>query len=137
MRNLLLIGTLLALPACQTYPVEPRVLPAPLPEKADSLEYATLLARARTQASYANDALYVDKWKDVIEAAKGLEETAKFLPKATEVPKKHKLKLTVLSSDLGKHAAALRKAAADRKAKDATRAMQAINLQVREMRIGD
>src|SRR5258708_29121482 len=101
MQRARLIGSLsLALVACQA-PAERAPLP-PLPEKVTALPYAELLTRARLQVSQANDAFYVDRWAELIEAAKGLEQTARFLTKADDVPAKHKDTLAEASRELGK-----------------------------------
>ncbi len=86
-----------------------------LPEDSTPLPYAELLTRARAQARAANDAFYVNGWSEMDDAARGLEQTAKFLTKATEVPARQKDTLPALAGDLGKDAATLRDAA---KAKD-------------------
>jgi len=101
-----------------------------------ALPYAELLTRARTQASVANDAFYVDRWTDLEEAARGLEQTARYLPRADDVPSKHKDTLPVAAGDLAKQAGVLREAAAARDVKKSTDALQKINLTVRELRLG-
>jgi len=134
MQRLVLIGSLsLALVSCQA-PAERAPLPA-LPEKVTALPYAELLTRARTQASLANDAFYVDKWPELEEAAKGLEQTSRFLAKADDVPTKHKDTLTESARALGQEAARLREAAAAKDVKRATASMTAINHKVRDLRL--
>src|SRR5260370_26850304 len=78
----------------------------PLPEDSPPPPYGDMLTRARTQANLANDAFYVNNWTDMEEAAKGLEQTARLLPKATDVPAKQKDILPVISADLAKEAGA-------------------------------
>src|SRR5262245_44476895 len=82
-----------------------------LPDEPVALPYAELLTRARAQATNATAAFYVNKWDDLEDSARGLEQTARYLPKAQEVPVKHKDTLTSLSAELGKEAAKLRDAA--------------------------
>src|SRR5205823_8304304 len=67
---------------------------APLPEGGEAFSYLELLRRARTQASMAVEAFYVDAWTDLDDAARSLEQTARFLPKTTQVPASLKDKLT-------------------------------------------
>ncbi|MEI7686990.1 MAG: hypothetical protein WCL32_18375 [Planctomycetota bacterium] len=55
-------------------------------EKKTRFAYADLYLRARSQANLALEAFYADSWPDLDEAAKGLEQTARFLPKATDTP---------------------------------------------------
>jgi hypothetical protein len=86
-----------------------------LPDDSAPLPYAELLTRARAQATAAIDASYVNNWGELEDAARGLEQTAKFFPKAVEVPAKQKDTLPVVAGDLGKEAVTLRDAA---KAKD-------------------
>src|SRR5262245_53644806 len=83
----------------------------PLPEEAVPLPYAELLTRARAQAMNAQEMYYLDHWQDLEEAARGLEQTAKYLPKANEVPANQKDTLPVTAGDLGKEAVKLREAA--------------------------
>ena len=52
-----------------------------------------ILGRARLQAQVALEAFYVDNWSDLEDVAKGLEQTARFLPKTKDIPTKHKDKL--------------------------------------------
>lgn len=134
MKRSLLGAVLLGLSACQT-PAERTPLP-PLPEKVTSIPYAELLTRARTQASQANDAFYVDRWNDLEDTAKGLEQTARYLARSDDVPAKHKDTLAVAAADLGKLATSLREAASARDVKKATEVLQRINLKVRELRLG-
>ena len=106
-----------------------------LPDDAAPLPYAELLTRARAQVSGAIDASYVNNWTDVEDAARGLEQTAKFLPKATEVPAKQKDTLPVIAGDLGKEAGDLRDAA---KAKDVEKtddSLKRLHQTVRKLRI--
>lgn len=55
-------------------------------EKKPILNYPELYLRARSQASLALEAFYVDSWTDLDDAAKALEQTARFLPKANDSP---------------------------------------------------
>jgi len=107
----------------------------PLAEDGPPLPFAELLTRARFQAAAATDAFYVNKWSDLEDAARGLEQTARFLPKATDLPAKHKDTLPVAAGDLGKEAVKLRDAAKAQDAKAANEALQRINLKVRELRL--
>jgi hypothetical protein len=134
MQRILLGGCLLMVAACQM-PAE-RVPLAPLPEKVTALPYAELLTRARLQASQANDAFYVDKWAELEEAAKGLEQTARYLARADDVPPKHKDTLSEAARQLGQEAAKLREAAVAKDEKKVTTALQRIQLKVRELRLG-
>ncbi len=106
-----------------------------LPDDAAPLPYAELLTRARAQVNAAIDASYVDNWTELEDAARGLEQTAKFLPKATEVPAKQKDTLPVLAGDLGKEAGTLREAAKGKDVDKATGSLTRLRQNVYKLRI--
>jgi len=110
-------------------------MPRPLPDDAPPLPYAELLTRARAQASAATEAFYVDRWGEVEDAARGLEQTSKFLLKAQDVPASHKELVPKVSSELGKQAGKLREAALAKNVKDTTEFLNQINRTVRDMRL--
>jgi hypothetical protein len=118
---------------CQT-PAE-RIPLKPLPEDSGPVPYAELLTRARLQAMNAQEMYYLDKWGDLEEAAKGLEQTAKFLPKASDIPVNQKDTLPVTAGDLGKEAANLREAAKAKDKKKIEETMNVIHTKVRELRL--
>jgi hypothetical protein len=124
---------LLILAACQM-PQERAVL-TPLPDDGPPLPYAELLTRARYQATLATEAFYVDKWTEVEDAARGLEQTARFLPKSGDVPAKQKDSLPVVSGDLSKEAGRLLEAAKSKDVKQANDALQHVHLVVHELRL--
>jgi hypothetical protein len=109
----------------------------PLPEDGPAQTYADLIGRARIQANSANEAFYVNKWTDLEDAAKGLEQTARFLGKAAEIPVRHKDTLAIEAGDLGKEAIKLRQAAQDKDDKKVNEALQRLNLKVRQLRAED
>lgn len=118
MKRVILAGgcLLLLLPACALPPErEPIRL---LPEDRGPVPYNELSTRARLQATGATEAYMVDRWDDIQDAARALEQTARFLPKAQDVPAKQKDTLPKLSEDLAKEAVLLRDGA---KEKDATK----------------
>lgn len=122
----------LVLVGCQ---LPPERLPVkPLPEDGPPLPYAELVVRARVQASAANEAFYIDNWSDLEDAARALEQSARFLGKATEVPARQKDKFMVDAGDLGKSAEELRAAAKVRDVNQANQILQRINLKVRQLR---
>jgi predicted nucleic acid-binding Zn-ribbon protein len=135
MKPVLLTGMALLLAGCVA-PVE-RVPLQPLPETGQVLPYPELLTRARAQATAANEAFYVNRWSDLEDLAKGLEQTARFLAKAEEVPATKKDTLKEVTADMAKNALKLKTAAADKNVKDANDALQRINLKVRELRLTD
>jgi hypothetical protein len=131
----LLWGALVLVPlsACQL-PPERAPLP-PLPEDGPPLPYAQLLTRARTQASQATEAFYLNRWVDLEDAARGLEQTAKYLRKAEDVPPGHKDTLPVLSGDLAGQATSLREAATAKDVKKAKIALASIIEKVHDLRL--
>jgi hypothetical protein len=134
MKRALILGiVLLSLSACQL-PAE-RVPLRALPENGPPLPYAELLTRARAQAMTATEAFYDNRWQELEGTAKDMEQTARYLAKAVDVPPKHKDTLTVTSGDLGKDADKLREAAKAKDLKEANTALQRIHLMVRELRL--
>jgi hypothetical protein len=106
-----------------------------LPDDSPPLPYAELLTRARAQANAAIDASYVDNWTELEDAARGLEQTAKFLPKAIEMPAKQKDTVPVVAGDLGKEAATLRDAAKAKDVEKTTASLTRIQQTVRKLRL--
>ena len=134
MKRFVLTGfVLLSLSACQLPPE--RVPLQRLPENGPPLPYAELLTRARAQASIATEAFYVNRWNDLEEAAHGLEVTARYLPKAEDVPPANKDSLVVVSGDLGKEAVNLREAAKAQDVKKTNEVLRLVNLKIRELRL--
>jgi hypothetical protein len=99
------------------------------------LPYAELLTRARAQASLATEAFYVNRWNDLEEAAHGLEVTARYMPKAEDVPAANRDSLGVVSGDLGKEAVNLRDAAKAQDVKKTNEVLRLVNLKIRELRL--
>src|SRR5262249_14316871 len=106
----------------------------PLGEDAPAQPYGELVGRARVQATAATEAFFVNGWTDLEEFAKGLEQTARFLPKALEVPARLKDNLPDEGGNLEKEARQLRAAAKTQDVKKVNEIMQRINLMVRELR---
>jgi hypothetical protein len=112
-----------------------RLPPQPLPDNSPPLPYAELLTRARQQATAATEAFYVNRWGDLEEMARGLEQTARFLPRSTEIPLAHRDKLAAQADELARDAQRLREAARAQDVTQANSTMQRINLKVRELRL--
>jgi hypothetical protein len=83
----------------------------------------------------ATEAFYINRWPDVEDAARGLEQTAHYLAKAEDVPAKQKDQLNALSTSLSKEAVKLRDAAKAQDEKAANETLQRLHLTVREMRL--
>ena len=107
MKRLALPGVLaLVLAGCQLPPERGEAL-RPLPEEVRPVPYAEWLTRARYQVDTATDAYVLDKWDTIEDSAKALQQTARYMAKAMEVPEKHKGSLAVTSGDLDKLASDL------------------------------
>jgi hypothetical protein len=111
-----------------------RAAVAPLPDDAAPMPFADLTARARAQAMAANEAFYVDNWPAIEEAARGLEQTARFLKRAQNVPAARAADVDSRSDLLLREAAALRQAAAERNIQQINAILQRIHYQIRELR---
>jgi hypothetical protein len=130
-RRLLILNFLLIL-GCQAPP--PRPVAPVLPEDTGPQPFADVAARARQQAMNALEAYYVDHWAEVEDAAKGLEQSARFLQKAINVPADRKADLGTRSESLADAAKQLRDAARDHASDKVNAVLQRINTQVRELR---
>jgi hypothetical protein len=120
MKRLLVLGMIpLLLSSCAAPPE--RIPLQPLPENGPPLPYAELITRARKQATVATEAFYLNRWNDLQDSANALEQTARFLAKAEEVPPRVKDTLAVETGDLAKEATKLKEAAAAQNVKDAVR----------------
>jgi hypothetical protein len=131
-RSLLFAGFAFVFLGCQ---LPPERLPRQLPDDNPSLPYAELLTRARAQARVATESLFVDRWADLEDAARGLEQTAKFMLKADDVPISHKVALPKVCAALTADAVKLHEAAVAKNAKESTDILRRVNLAVRELRL--
>ncbi|HEY7327167.1 MAG TPA: hypothetical protein VH592_05995 [Gemmataceae bacterium] len=136
MTRILLLGASLLLALGCAMPAE-RVQLRPLPENGQVLPYAELLTRVRAQANKANEAFYLDRWDELEDMAKGIEQTSRFLSKAEEVPEKNKRILKDVTIDLSKSAQRLREAAVTHNVKDSTESLQQIIAKIRDLRLTD
>jgi hypothetical protein len=132
MRRVLLLVPLLALVGCRA--AAERVVLQQLPDDAGPMPYTDLVSRARLQAMAANEAFYVDRWPDVEDAARGLEQSARFLKQATLVPAERRSDLSLRTDRLAADARQLRDAAKARDVERTNSTLQRIHLQIRELR---
>jgi hypothetical protein len=105
-----------------------------LPDDAGPMPFSELVARARLQATAANEAFYVDNWPLLEDAARGIEQTARFLKKAQNVPAPRQADLESRSATLAREAEQLRLAAQKREVAQINAILQRIHYQVRELR---
>lgn len=132
-RTSLLLGTALVLIAgCRVPPEREAVLR--LPADGQPFRYPELLGRARLQATAALEAFYIDAWPDLRDAAVGLEQTARFLPKTAEIPPPLKDRIASEAEQLRLDALKLGDAARARDAGAVNAALQSINLRIRALR---
>jgi hypothetical protein len=106
----------------------------PLPEVTTPLPFADLVARARLQAMSANEAFYIDQWGEVDAAARGIEQSARFLKQATAVPPTRTGDYVARADALAREASRLGEAARARDANGVSAALQRIHTLVRELR---
>ncbi len=132
MRRVLTIGLVLAAAGCQT--AGQRAVIQPLPEDSAPLPFVDLVSRARLQAMTALEAYYVDRWAEVEDSARGLEQTARFLRRATDVPPYRQGDLSPRADALAESARQLREAAKARASEQVNAVLQRINSAVRELR---
>lgn len=136
MRRVVCVGLCaLAVAACRL-PPDRQVL-KPLPEEGQVFAYSEILSRARAQATTALEAFYVDNWTDIEAAATGLEQTARFLPRAIEPPADFKGKLEGEADFLGREASKLRDAAKAKNVATAADTLQRIHFKIRSLRPPD
>lgn len=134
MRRTCLLG-LLVVAGCALPPE--RVPLQRLPEDGPPLPYAELLTRARAQATYATEAFYVNKWNDLEDAARGLEQSARFLGRAQDVPDNRKAVLPRASTELAAESRKLIEAAKAHDEKATEAGLQTVHRLVRQLRLAD
>jgi len=133
MRYILMIGVLcVGLLGCRLPPDRDPM--KPLQEDGARFSYGELLSRLHSQANAAMDAFFVDSWKDLDEAAQGIDQTARFLPKATDPPQHLKINLEKACGNLQKEANQLAEAARKNNPDSATEALQRITMQIRQLK---
>jgi hypothetical protein len=105
-----------------------------LPEDMTPRPYRDMLGRAQKQVGVATEAYYSDEWFDLEDAGRALEQTARFLPKATETPPRLQKTLPALAVDLGREANQLREAARAKDARKTHETLQALLVKIRALR---
>lgn len=131
MKRIILVLLLAPAGSCQT----PEQLPiAPLPENGQNIPFGDILQRARVQAGAATEAFYLNHWADLETAAAGIDQAARLMARAIDVPARHKDRLADLSTELSKDAVQLRQAAKAQDVELTNATLQRINLKVRELR---
>jgi len=127
------VGLILA--SCQVAPVVDKDAPHDLPNSSAPVPYGELIKRCRKQIEAANEAFYDNHWVVLDEAARGLEQTARFLVNAADIPAGQKKDLGTLSDRLAKEAAKLREVALSRDPGQINSAMQKLQLTIRELNL--
>jgi hypothetical protein len=106
----------------------------PLPENGARFSYGELLTRLHSQATVAMDAFFVDAWIELDDAALGIDQTARFLAKATDAPEHLRVSLAQSCTNLQKEATRLAEAARKKNVDTATEALQRVTLQIRQLK---
>jgi hypothetical protein len=130
---LLLVALLAFLPLACRLPPDREPL-RPLPEDGLGLTYGELIGRARSQLNIALDAFYLDSWKELEDVAKGLEQTARFLPRSADPPVSLKDDLLSKSKALREAAIRLGEGARTKNVDMALEALNQVNTHVRALR---
>src|SRR3712207_2299589 len=99
-----------------------------LPEDGLGVTYGELMGRARAQLNLALDAFYIDNWKELEDVAKGLEQTARFLPKAGDPPVSMKDDVLTRSKSLRNGAIRLGEAARTKNVNECSETLTNMNL---------
>src|SRR5262249_43393738 len=94
---------------CQTAPEQIKI--PPLPAEGQPVTYSDVVQRARVLATTATEAFYIDKWGEVESAALGLEQTALYLPKSSDIPAARRASMDAQMQSLVREAQELRDAA--------------------------
>ncbi len=127
MRRWLIGSALFALAGCRVPPDREDL--KLFDEKRAPIGYADLYLRARSQASLALEAFYTDNWPDLDDAAKALEQTSRFLPKAADTPADARA-----AEQLRADAARLGEAARAKDVRVANEVLQRIQFNIRTLR---
>lgn len=134
-RTMILLLGLVFIPACRLPPEREPL--KPLVEEGPQFTYPEMLNRVRVQSATAMDAFFIDGWKDLEDAARGLEQTARFLPKALEQPALPKDLISRETGLLQKEAQRLLEAARKQNSEAANEALTRINQHIRTLRPKD
>src|SRR5437868_14495422 len=125
MRTILLCCTLwVGLAGCRLPPDREPL--KPLAENGSNFSYGELLARLHSQANVALDAFFVDAWVELDQAAQGIDQSARFLAKASDPPEHLKADMVRSCSNLQKESIRLAGAAREKNVDLATGSLQRI-----------
>lgn len=104
-----------------------------LPADVEPRPYVNLLHRARVQANVATESFYTDDWLELQDAARALEQTARYLPRAMELPGPLQKSLPDDALALAKSARQLREAARARDVQAVNVSLQGIHQKIRAL----
>jgi hypothetical protein len=94
-----------------------------------------MVQRARTLAMSATEAFYRDDWSSVEAAAKGLEQTAIYLPKSPDIPAARRASVESQVVALQAEALALQKAAQTKDVDKTNDSLQKMHMRVRSLSV--
>ncbi len=106
-----------------------------LPEDVGPRPYLEMLNRAQRQVGIATEAYYTDEWFDLEDAARALQQTARFLGKSTAAPARLEKNLPNLANDLANEASQLRQAARAKDSQKALATLQSLLVKVRSFHL--
>jgi hypothetical protein len=133
MARIAFIFGLLVVSACTT----PETVPIPpLPIGDDTIPYIDVMDRLRTHASTAAEAFFKDNWDGVVSSARMIEQTAAFVPKAPDVPKRLKTTIAEEANRLTQDAQRLSDAAKKPDPKIVGETLSRIQFQIRTLQAG-
>jgi hypothetical protein len=122
----------LAIAGCCT--TDERDVLRPLPVELYPQGYGELLRRAHRQITLATEGYYTDDWLIVEDAARALEQTSRYLPKATDTPELERKNLEARSAELIQEAQRLREAARTKDAQKVNTSLQSLHRKIRSIR---
>lgn len=112
-----------------------RVDVPPTPINVQEMTYRDVLTRARLQATAATEAFYLDNWQSLQSTAGSLEETAKQIPQAQNVPADKKEQIDKDAARLASLARELGQAAQKQDIETSNDRLQQIGLLIRNFQV--
>lgn len=108
-------------------------LPPPLPQDGTALPYSQVLARLQAQVTTAKEEHFLNRWDSVAEAAAGLQQTAPYLMRASDMPVSQKPAITKASTEISGNIAKLRDAARRKDQAETLELIRLLHNQIREL----
>lgn len=112
---------------------EEKTTPA-LPALEGQLQFKDLIQRAEAEVTVAIEAFFVDQYNEVELAGQGLKATARFLPRAQDVPASIQPLLALEAEKIGEEAQLVSDAARNKDAKALTPLLGRLHLRIRSLK---